>query len=148
MKKIISLLLSILMVFSLCIPAAATFGKDVIEVRIVVPKDWEMNIGDSRTVEAVFDNSVTNRVLTWTTSDENVAKVDKWGRVTAMGEGTATVTATLSDGSFSKAELKVTSSSTKLTKENKEIQAEEICNMYTLQRQRCRRQCHRDLPRM
>ncbi len=119
MKKIISLMLSILIVFSLCMPAAATFGKDIIKVRIVVPKDWEMNIGDSRTVEAVFDGSVTDRVLTWTTSDENVAKVDKWGRVTALGEGTATVTATLSDGSFSKAELKVTETSTKLTKTNK-----------------------------
>ena len=105
MKKFISLTLSIIMVFSLFIPTAATFCKDSAEVRIVVPEDWEMNIGDSRTIEAVFDSGVTDRVLTWTTSDESVAKVDKWGRVTAVGEGIATITATLSSGSFSKADI-------------------------------------------
>ncbi len=120
MKKIIALTLSLIMAFSVCMPAAATFFKDVIAVRIVVPDDWEMNIGDSRSVEAVFDSSVTDRVLTWSSSPEDVAKVDKWGRVTALKEGTATITATLSDGSFSQAELKVTETSTKLTKENKE----------------------------
>lgn len=119
MKKIISLALSMIMLFSLCMPAAATFCGDVIKVRIVIPNDWEMNIGDSRTVEAVFDSSVTNRVLTWTVSDEKVASVDQWGRVTALSKGKATVTATLSDGSFSAAELNVTEASTKLTKENK-----------------------------
>ncbi len=120
MKKIIALTLSLIMVFSLCLPAGATFWRDdVIAVRLVVPENWEMNVGDSRSVEAVFDGSVTNRVLSWKAEPAEVASVDKWGRVTALSQGTATVTATLSDGSFSKAELKVTETSTKLEKENK-----------------------------
>lgn len=120
MKKIIALTLSLIMVFSLCMPAGATFWRDdVIAVRLVVPENWEMNVGDSRSVEAVFDGSVTNRVLSWKAEPAEVASVDKWGRVTALSQGTATVTATLSDGSFSKAELKVTETSTKLEKENK-----------------------------
>ncbi len=120
MKKIIALTLSLIMAFSLCMPAAATFWRDdVIAVRLVVPDNWEMNVGDSRSVEAVFDGSVTNRVLTWKAEPAEVASVDKWGRVTALKQGTATITATLSDGSFSKAELKVTEASTKLEKENK-----------------------------
>lgn len=120
MKKIIALTLSLIMVFSLCMPAGATFWRDdVIAVRLVVPENWEMNVGDSRSVEAVFDGSVTNRVLSWKAEPAEVASVDKWGRVTALSQGTATVTATLSGGSFSKAELKVTETSTKLEKENK-----------------------------
>ncbi len=120
MKKIIALTLSLIMAFSLCMPAGATFWRDdVIAVRLVVPENWEMNVGDSRSVEAVFDGSVTNRVLSWKAEPAEVASVDKWGRVTALSQGTATVTATLSDGSFSKAELKVTETSTKLEKENK-----------------------------
>ena len=120
MKKIIALTLSLIMAFSLCMPAGATFWRDdVIAVRLVVPENWEMNVGDSRSVEAVFDGSVTNRVLSWKAEPAEVASVDKWGRVTALSQGTATVTATLSDGSFSKAELKVTEASTKLEKENK-----------------------------
>ncbi len=120
MKKIIALTLSLIMAFSLCMPAGATFWRDdVIAVRLVVPENWEMNVGDSRSVEAVFDGSVTNRVLSWKAEPAEVASVDKWGRVTALSQGTATVTATLSDGSFSKAELKVTETATKLEKENK-----------------------------
>lgn len=120
MKKTIALLLSLIMAFSVCIPAAATFNKnDIIAVRIVVPNNWEMSVGDSRTVEAVFDNSVTDRVLTWSVSQPTVAKVDKWGRVTALSEGKTTVKAELSDGSYSQAELTVTKESTKIQTQNK-----------------------------
>ncbi|MBQ7295763.1 MAG: Ig-like domain-containing protein [Clostridia bacterium] len=119
MKKIIAFTLSLIIAFSVCIPASATFCKDVIAVRLVVPEDWEMNVGDSRSVEAVFDSSVTDRVLTWSVQPGDVASVDKWGRVTALKEGTATVTATLADGSFSKAELTVAKTATKLEDEAK-----------------------------
>lgn len=121
MKKIIALALSLLMAFSVCMPVTATFFKgDTIAVRLVVPQDWEMNIGDSRSVEAVFNSSVTNRVLTWSAQPADVARVDKWGRVTALKEGTATIRAELSDGSYNEVELTVTKTSTKLEKESKE----------------------------
>ncbi len=120
MKKIVALALSLIMMCSVCIPATA-FSYGCIEtLRLVVPENWEMNIGDSRTVETVFSTGVTNRVLTWSTDPGDVASVDAWGRVTALKEGTVTVTAQTSDGLTSTAVLNVTAESTKTEKANKE----------------------------
>lgn len=122
MKKIIALVLTALMIFSLCLPAAASSAvsadKDLL--RLVVPENWEMNIGDSRTVEAVFSNEITNRVLTWKSDNNEVACVDEWGRVTALEEGTAAITATNSDGITYTVHLNITKTSTKTEKANKE----------------------------
>ena len=41
-----------------------------------------------------------NKKVTWTTSDSRVAAVDENGKVTAVGNGTCTITATTEDGSF------------------------------------------------
>lgn len=41
-----------------------------------------------------FSANATNKELTWTTSDPDVATVDENGLVTAVGEGTAVITAT------------------------------------------------------
>lgn len=82
-------------------------------LRLVVPEGWELNEGDSRSVEAVFASDITNRVLSWKTGDEKIATVDKWGRVTAVSEGETTVTAETSDGLKSTVSLKVTKESTK-----------------------------------
>ena len=121
MKKTIALVLSLLMMFSVCMPvgAAFSFGSEA-TLRLVVPENWEMNIGDSRSVEAVFSSGVTNRVLTWSTDPADVASVDEWGRVTAVKEGTATVTAKTSDGLTSSAVLKVTAEATKSQSTKKE----------------------------
>ena len=45
----------------------------------------------------------TNTKVDWTSSNTNVAKVDKNGKVTGVKEGTATITATAQDGSGVKA---------------------------------------------
>ncbi len=120
MKKIIALLLSLIMAFSLCMPVTATFCNKQFRVRLVVPESWEMSIGDSRTVEAVFGSLVTDRRLTWSAEPSDVASVDEWGRVTALKQGEATITATLGDGSFSAVKLSVTQQSTKLENPAKE----------------------------
>jgi len=44
--------------------------------------------------------NATNKAVTWTSSDSNVAGVDTSGLVTAVAEGTATITVTTTDGSF------------------------------------------------
>lgn len=51
-------------------------------LRVIVPEKWEMNEGDSRTLECVFSENVTDRVIEWSVSDETKATVDKFGRVT------------------------------------------------------------------
>lgn len=63
-------------------------------LRIVVPENWEMNSGDSRTLECVFPNDVRDRVITWSVSDESKAAVDEFGRVTALDTGKVDITAT------------------------------------------------------
>ena len=56
--------------------------------------DVAMEIGDESTlsVTAAPEGATMNRV-TWTSSDEQVATVDKNGKITAVGAGTATITA-------------------------------------------------------
>lgn len=98
MKKIIAVVLALVLVVGFCAPASALFCKKEETLRLVVPENWEMDIGDSRTVEAVFSEPVKNRTLTWSAEPSAVASVDSWGRVTAKGEGKATITAENSDG--------------------------------------------------
>lgn len=83
-------------------------------LRIVVPENWELCIGDSRTLECVFSERITERRLEWSVDPENVATVDKWGRVTAISVGEATVTAK-GNGFSDSVELNVVSTPTMLT---------------------------------
>ena len=92
MKKIVALLLSALMLMSLCIPASAgLFSKDEAVLRLIVPENWEMTIGDSRTVDLAADN--TSNYVQWSADPADIADVDAYGRVTALKEGKAVVTA-------------------------------------------------------
>lgn len=75
------------------IPNTLFGGVGSADLRIVVPENWELLIGDSRTLECVFDEDITNRQLEWSVEPADVASVDKFGRVTALKEGDAVVTA-------------------------------------------------------
>ena len=55
----------------------------------------------------IYPDSATNKTVTWKSSDKTVATVDESGLVTAVGNGTADITATTEDGNF-KATCKVT----------------------------------------
>ena len=55
----------------------------------------------------VLPETAENKNVTWSSSDTNVAKVNKNGRVTAVNEGTATITVKTEDGGFT-AQCKVT----------------------------------------
>ncbi len=56
-------------------------------------------VGDEFTLEAsVKPNDATNKNVTWSTSDANIATVDAGGKVTALQLGEATITATSEDG--------------------------------------------------
>lgn len=59
-----------------------------------------LKVGATTTLTATISPAnATNKTLTWTSSNEDVAKVEN-GVVTAMGEGTATITVTTADGNF------------------------------------------------
>lgn len=60
-----------------------------------------------RLTATVLPENAANKNVTWSSSDENVAKVNKNGRVTAVAEGNAVITVTTEEGNF-KASCKVT----------------------------------------
>lgn len=96
-----------------------SFTFDSSQFRLITPTSWELEIGDSRSVDFAFRETIENRKLTWYTSDSNLATVDSWGRVTAKAVGTVDVVAANSDQIASKATLKVVNNSTKLTQTSK-----------------------------
>ena len=66
----------------------------------------KINVGDSKTLVAtVKPDNATDKTVTWTSSDEAIATVDETGKVTAIKEGTATITAKAGEKT---AECKVT----------------------------------------
>ena len=68
-----------------------------------------LDVGDTETLTAtVKPDNATNKAVTWSTSNKNVATVDQNGNVKAVGAGTATITAAASDGSGKTATCEVT----------------------------------------
>ena len=57
-----------------------------------------LNIGETSTLQAtITPDNATNKTVTWTSEDENIASVDD-GIVTAIGPGETTITVTTEDG--------------------------------------------------
>lgn len=85
-------------------PAATsvtTVAKQVAVSMITVsPKTLNLEVGQTGTLTAtVTPGNATDKTVTWTSSDKNVATVDKdKGVVTAVGKGTAIITATAAGG--------------------------------------------------
>lgn len=83
-------------------PAVVTVEAKTIKVTSVAvsPKTLNLEVGQTGTLTAtVKPDNATNKTVTWTSSDKNVATVDKDnGTVTPVGEGTATITATAANG--------------------------------------------------
>ena len=67
----------------------------------VDPASLSLTVGDSSKLTAtVAPTTATNQNVTWSSSDASVATVYTDGNVTAVAEGTATITATTEDGGF------------------------------------------------
>ena len=60
---------------------------------LAVPDAWELSPGCARSIDPVFAPQIHDRRLRWESSDETVASVDPWGRVTANAEGTVQIRA-------------------------------------------------------
>lgn len=109
----LSFVLLFVSLFSGMIPVQA-------KLRLAVPENWELNVGDSRTVDAVFSETVSDRRLTWSAEPPEIASVDKWGRVTALSPGSATITAA-GDGISDSVRLTVTETPTMMKKELRRV---------------------------
>ena len=68
-----------------------------------------LDVGESDTLTAtITPSNATDQNVTWSSDNESVATVDQNGRVTAVGTGSTTITATAADGSGKSAECSVT----------------------------------------
>ena len=135
MKKILAVILTLTMLLSLAVPASAgLFSKDEAVLRLVVPENWEMTIGDSRSVDIVADG--TSNYATWSADPADVASVDAYGRVTALKEGKAIITAQNAAGLTDSVELTVVKESTKFDNKKTKIdyQGESIAEVENLQK--------------
>lgn len=66
----------------------------------LVPSTLSLEVGDTATLTAsVIPSTATNKSVTWTSSSDSVATVSD-SVVTAEGEGSATITVTTVDGSY------------------------------------------------
>lgn len=69
----------------------------------------QINTGESiQLVANVLPSEAANKTLTWKSSSTSVATVDQTGKVTGIKGGTATITATTTDGTNKSATCKVT----------------------------------------
>ena len=78
-----------------------TFPEATVDVTGVELKDTSITLteGDSKTLEAtVKPENASDKTVTWESSNPEVATVDKDGKVTAIAEGTATITVTATNG--------------------------------------------------
>ena len=67
---------------------------------LISKETLSLEVGQSETITAtIVPSDATNKKVTWESSDESVATVSN-GKVTAVAEGTATITVKTDDGSF------------------------------------------------
>ncbi len=67
-----------------------------------------IEVGDTANASATVTPADADQSVTWSSSDEDVATVDQNGVVTGVSEGTATITATASNGVTGSAQITVT----------------------------------------
>ena len=111
MKKFLAVVLAALLVFGSCLSAAAGLLDREAVLRLVVPENWEMEVGDSRSVDCAAKN--TSNYVQWSAEPADVASVDEFGRVTALKAGEAVITAVNADGCKASVTLKVVTEATK-----------------------------------
>ena len=69
---------------------------------------YDLNVGDVAMIKCeLMPADATSDLLTWTSSDESIVAVDSKGEVTGKGYGTATITATSSNGKTASVEITV-----------------------------------------
>ena len=74
-----------------------------------------LEIGESETLTAtILPNNATDKTVTWTSSDQAVAMVAN-GKITAIGSGNATITATTSNGKTATCTVTVNAAVPKIT---------------------------------
>lgn len=72
-----------------------------VESVIITPEEITLNIGDEITLNAeILPSNATNSVVIWTTGNASIALVNENGTVSAISDGTVSITAQTVDGGF------------------------------------------------
>ena len=93
-----NLVLTAMLAIALCFTACSS--NDDIDVNNITLNETSLSlaVGDEFTLTAtVLPDNATSQHVTWTSSDEAVATVDNSGKVIAIAEGAATITAQAGD---------------------------------------------------
>ena len=88
-------------------------GSEQIECITLNKTTIQLTIGESVSLSAIVQPSNTNKGVSWSSDNSKVAKVDAAGKVTAVGVGTAVITATV-DGRSASCKVRVISASSGL----------------------------------
>lgn len=93
-----------------------TVKKRYVESVNISSTTLEMSVNEVKTLTAtVTPSNATEPTLQWSSSKPNFATVDQTGKVTAVAQGTTTITASATDGSGKKATCQVTVKVIKVT---------------------------------
>ena len=82
--------------------------KEKFAESITISGTDEIVLGETTTLTATVNpDYTTDKTVTWTSSDSNIATVDQNGKVTGIGSGTVTITATTSNGKQATKQIQV-----------------------------------------
>jgi putative aldouronate transport system substrate-binding protein len=96
MKKVVSLILCIAVIMSFALSVSALKAIPVQSIKLQ-ESSAVLKVGESVSLNVVFTPAnTTQKFLTYTTSNKNVASINAAGKVTATGSGTAVITVTSS----------------------------------------------------
>ncbi len=90
----------------------------------VIPEELNMIFGDPvfKLETEIYPENATFKTVTWSSTDENVARVSENGEVEAMGGGTATIIATSNNGKTATCLVNVTVIATDITLDRTEAE--------------------------
>ncbi|MDU8978278.1 MAG: discoidin domain-containing protein, partial [Clostridium perfringens] len=80
-------------------------GKVSAESITLEKTELKLNVNESEQLKAVLNPIESNDTITWTSSDESIAKVDENGVITGIGKGEALITATIPNGKSATAKV-------------------------------------------
>lgn len=94
MKKALALILSIIMVLAITFPASAISNTKVTKLSLATSK-ITLKAGATYSLKVTFTPAKTSQTaLIYSTGNQKIAKVDKYGKITAVSPGFTTITVT------------------------------------------------------
>jgi hypothetical protein len=112
--------------------ALITRNLELVTAIAILPEECQVPIGETTQLyPSVTPTNASIKTLTWTSSNTAIASVDADGLITAVSEGSVTITATATDGSNVSSPVTVTVPNISISSAN--VQFEQTGNNLTIQ---------------